>query len=118
MGGSVAGIARIPIDEAISIIAERGLPNDFGAKSMEGVNHMNKSHRVSLTLRRRRWLSVRCWLALPEGHRAWAQTPDVAGNRIDQLIEQVGISPQLGKKMPLDLMFIDADGHPVRLGDY
>jgi hypothetical protein len=31
----VAGIARIPIDQAISIIAERGLPTSFGDKSVE-----------------------------------------------------------------------------------
>ena len=29
------GIARIPIDEAISIIAERGLPTSFGGQSAE-----------------------------------------------------------------------------------
>jgi hypothetical protein len=30
-----AGIARIPIDQAISIIVERGLPTSFGAESVE-----------------------------------------------------------------------------------
>ncbi len=38
-------------------------------------------------------------------------------NRIDKLLEQVGITPQLGKKIPLDLTFTNADGQPVSLAD-
>ena len=79
---------------------------------------MNKSHRLNVLLRLRTWLSVALLIGTSlNGNRTWAQTPDLAGNRIDQLIEQVGISPRLGKQIPLDLTFTDADGRPVRLGD-
>jgi protein SCO1 len=48
---------------------------------------------------------------------AAAAEPDISSNRIDQLLQQVGITPQLGQKIPLDLKFTDADGKSVRLGD-
>jgi protein SCO1/2 len=44
-----------------------------------------------------------------------AQSPNLNGYRIDQLIEEVGITPQLGNQLPLDLTFTDADGHRVQL---
>jgi protein SCO1/2 len=34
-----------------------------------------------------------------------------------RLIDEVGITPVLGEKLPLDLKFVDADGRTVRLGD-
>jgi protein SCO1/2 len=34
-----------------------------------------------------------------------------------RLIDEVGITPELGTKLPLDLRFVDADGRSVRLGD-
>ena len=36
---------------------------------------------------------------------------------IAQVADRIKISPPLGAKLPLDLPFIDADGHTVRLGD-
>jgi protein SCO1 len=34
-----------------------------------------------------------------------------------QILDQIGISPKLGDKVPLDGQFVDADGKPTRLGD-
>jgi len=48
---------------------------------------------------------------------AAADALPAANNRIDKLLEQVGITPQLGKKIPLDLTFTNADRQQVRLGD-
>jgi protein SCO1/2 len=36
---------------------------------------------------------------------------------IGQVADRIKISPPLGAKLPLDLSFIDADGHTARLGD-
>jgi len=54
---------------------------------------------------------------------AWAApATDARGEETDdrpagQLFDEVGISPELGAKLPLDLEFVDADGNAVRLGD-
>jgi protein SCO1/2 len=42
---------------------------------------------------------------------------DANGMRIDQILQQVGIKPQFGKRIPLDLTFTNADGKSVRLAD-
>ena len=34
-----------------------------------------------------------------------------------QVINDVGISPKFGEKLPLDVTFVDAEGKSVRLGD-
>lgn len=50
--------------------------------------------------------------AAPSG--AWGQQaldPNV------QLVDQIGISPKLGNRIPTELRFIDADGRDVKLGD-
>jgi protein SCO1 len=40
------------------------------------------------------------------------------GKSIAKVLQDIGVSPQLGKTIPLDLVFTDADGKLVRLGDY
>ena len=40
-----------------------------------------------------------------------------ADEYIADIVGEIGISPPLGAKVPLDLPLVDADGHSVRLGD-
>jgi protein SCO1/2 len=77
---------------------------------------MNKSCHLRLHTRFRVWIAaVLLATTALELDAIRAQTPDLSGNRIDQLLQQVGISPQLGKQIPLDLTFTDADGQLVQL---
>jgi protein SCO1/2 len=42
---------------------------------------------------------------------------EIKVNPAAPLVDQVGVSPVLGARVPLDLEFVDADGQRVRLGD-
>jgi protein SCO1/2 len=64
-------------------------------------------------------LGVSAWLfccisVLLSASQSRCEQTGAAGRR---LIDEVGISPRLGGQVPLDLSFVDADGHAVHLRD-
>lgn len=62
-----------------------------------------------------------CWLVAVVFVLAVTTATSYGQQRIDsppgQVIDGVGITPRLGQRVPLDLEFVDADGHTVRLAD-
>src|SRR5688572_31881363 len=60
---------------------------------------------------------------LPAFAQGWATKPpplssvDPSAGKV-RLLEDVGIDQRLGEQLPLDLVFRDETGSPVRLGDY
>jgi protein SCO1/2 len=57
-----------------------------------------------------------CAAALAITAHAECQQP--GSGAATRLIDEVGISPQLGKHLPLDLSFVDADGREVQLREF
>jgi protein SCO1/2 len=61
--------------------------------------------------------------SLPALAQGWATQPPPLGSEDPsaakvRLLENVGIDQRLGEQLPLDLVFRDETGSPVRLGDY
>jgi protein SCO1 len=46
------------------------------------------------------------------------QSGENVGDQLPQVLQKVGVSQHLNQQLPLDAMFVDETGKPVRLGDY
>jgi protein SCO1 len=68
---------------------------------------------------RARWLIALLCLTLPAlvPPRAQEPAPQQAPEPEAEPTSEVGVDEHLGRQLPLDLTFMDEDGHPVRLGD-
>ncbi|MEX2317051.1 MAG: SCO family protein [Pirellulales bacterium] len=67
-----------------------------------------------MTYRRLTCCMLFCVIVLPA---LTGRSDDVTSRVAGRLIDEVGVTPQLGGQVPLDLSFVDDGGREVRLGD-
>ena len=97
-----AGVARIPIEEAMRMVVERGLPVREARNEdiRRGVRRSADSDRCCSSLRRP---------SLSRGAPAAEVPPQ---------LQEVGFDQNLDQMLPLDVEFKDEHGRTVRIGDY